>query len=77
MMYSSGHGNERLTSSKVAKVLDNGNGRKIIVPVHALSELYVGTLAVYVPSLTSNNGLKRFFESTDKYPILPIHQDYC
>ena len=41
------------TSSRVAIVFSRGNGRKNKVPLHALRELYVGTLWVYVPSRTT------------------------
>ena len=36
----------------VFSVLSSGRGKKNIVPLHALSELYDGTLPVYVPNRT-------------------------
>ena len=45
-----GHGS--LGPGCVSSVLSRGNGKKNMLPLHAFSELYMGTLAVYVPSLT-------------------------
>ena len=53
-VYSSGSGNrtfECSISCIVWRVLLKGRGRKNMVPLHALRELYSGTLAVYAPSL--------------------------
>ena len=59
MINNSGFGKAVFTSlvgctwSRVSSVLFNGSGRKNMVPLQALRELYTGTLPVYVPSLTT------------------------
>ena len=53
-MYNSGFGrSDSSTSYRVSIAFTIGTGRKIMVPLHVLRELYVGILWVYVPSQTT------------------------